>query len=228
MNLFYQFLNLLFPQTCQSCGEVLLKSENIICTSCILELPKTEIGFSTSQELQTRFASNPQIKRVYSYLKYAKGGHVQELLHNLKYKNRQDIGVFMGNLFGQQIKSQAAKLNIDLLLPIPLHPKKKILRGFNQSDLIAQGLSEILDVPHETTLLIRKKATESQTRKSRIERFENVENVFEVIDRTKVTGRSIGIVDDVLTTGATLEVCASALINAGAKDITIFALASAI
>lgn len=228
MELFYHFVNLLFPQTCSACNEPLLKTEKILCTNCLINLPKTEIGFSNSQKLEYRFLGKVEIKVVYSYLKYSKGGNVQNLLQNLKYKNRQDIGLFMGKLFGSQLIKNNTSIDIDVLIPIPLHKNKFLIRGFNQSELIAQGLSELINVPCETLAIIRKTATETQTRKSRLDRFYNVEDVFEIQDAEKIIGKKIGLVDDVLTTGATMEVCAACLLAAGAKEITIFSLASAI
>jgi ComF family protein len=228
MTIFYQFINLLFPKTCCACSQTLIFSENILCTDCLIQLPQTNIGFSNSQSLANRFKGKVEIKAAYSFLKYSKGGKVQKLLHNLKYKNRQDVGIFMGNLYGNKLKSEGNLPEIDILIAIPLHEKKMILRGFNQSDLIAQGLSESLDVPHETNIISRVKATETQTRKSRIDRFFNVDNVFEVVDKDNILGRKVGLVDDVLTTGATIEVCAIALLEAGAKEVSIFSLAAAI
>lgn len=228
MTIFHQFINLLFPKTCCACSQTLIFSENILCTSCLVDLPQTDIGFSNSQSLASRFAGKVEIKAAYGYLKYSKGGKVQKLLHNLKYKNRQDVGVFMGNLFGNKLKIEQNIPEIDVFLAIPLHDKKLILRGFNQSDLIAQGLSESLSVPHETNIIRRIKATDTQTSKSRIDRFFNVDNVFEVANSSRILGKKVGLVDDVLTTGATMEVCAIALLEAGAESVSIFCLAAAI
>lgn len=228
MSLLDDFINLLFPKTCAACDEPLLKAEQIICTKCLVDLPKAGIGFSNSQSLEARFKGKVAVAGVFGYLKYSKGGKVQQLLHNLKYKNRQDIGVFMGKLFGKQLTANNKKIEIDLFLAIPLHENKLILRGFNQSDLIASGLAEVLELPHETNIIYRKKATETQTKKSRIDRFMNVDAVFGVNSSERIFGKKIGLVDDVLTTGATLEVCAATLLSAGAKEVTIFALASAI
>jgi ComF family protein len=228
MQLFYQFLNLLYPQTCCACNEPLLKAENILCTSCLVKLPKTYIGFSNSQALENRFNGKVEISQIYSYLKYTKGGNVQQLLHNLKYKNREDIGVFMGTIFGKQLLKWGFRPDVDLLLAIPLHKTKHITRGFNQSDLIAEGLASVLNVSHETNVLLRKKLTETQTKKARLARFLNVQDVFEVTNLEKIKGRKIGLVDDVLTTGATMEVCANCLLANGAAEVSIFSLASAI
>jgi ComF family protein len=228
MELLYQFINLLFPKTCAACKNVLLKSENILCTNCLIDLPKTDIGFSNSLSSQARFLGKTPIVAVHTFLKYSKGGNVQRLLHNLKYKNRQDIGLFLGNLFGKKLLDRTNFYRPDILIAVPLHARKKVERGYNQSELIADGLSNSINVPHETGILIRKKATETQTKKTRIERYVNVDDVFEVIAPTRIMGKSIGLVDDVLTTGATMEICAGVLLKAGAKEIIIFSLASAI
>ena len=222
-----QFINLIFPINCSACNEVLLKSEYILCTDCLIQLPKADIGFSGSQSLASRFMGKVEINAVYSYFKFTKGGKVQNLLHNLKYKNRQDIGLFFGEIYGNRLKEINSVKALDLIIAVPLHESKFLLRGFNQSELIAEGIGKALNVPHETKLILRKKATETQTKKSRIERFFNVNEVFEVADPQLIVGKSIGLVDDVLTTGATLEVCAASLLKAGAKDITIIVLATA-
>ncbi len=227
MSIWHQFFSLLFPDICTGCNNVLLRSENILCTDCILILPKANIGFANSQNLENRFEGKVKIKAAISYFKFTKGSKVQNILHNLKYKNRPEIALFLGKLFGENVKNDVKIGGINLLVGVPLHYKKQIIRGFNQSDLLAEGISEILGVPHETKLLIRKIDTQTQTKKTRIDRYFNVKNVFEVVDREKVIGKSIGLVDDVLTTGATLEVCAQALLDAGAKDITILCLAAA-
>jgi ComF family protein len=223
-----QFINLIFPITCCACNEVLLKSEIILCTECMIQLPKAEIGFSNSQSLANRFAGKVKINEVYSYYKFVKGGKVQNLLHSLKYRNRQDVGLYLGEIFGQKLKEYEAVNKLDLIMAVPLHKSKLLVRGFNQSELIAEGISKSIDVPHETSLISRQKATETQTSKTRIERFFNVNEVFVVSDPEAINGKSIGLVDDVLTTGATLEVCAASLLNAGAKDITIIVLAAAV
>lgn len=227
MSIWHQFVNLLFPDLCAGCETVLLKAERIICTNCLVNLPITNIGFSNSQILENRFAGKVDIKAVFSYLKFTKGGKVQNILHNLKYKQRQEVAVYMGNLFGDFLKDNSKNIEIDVLIGVPLHPQKHILRGFNQSDLIAKGISEVLNVPYEFAAIIRNVNTKTQTKKSRIERYLNVENVFEVLEKEKIFGKKIGLVDDVLTTGATLEVCAKALLDVGAKEVTIFCLAAA-
>lgn len=222
-----QFINLIFPITCCACKQVLLKSEHVLCTGCLIQLPKADIGFSQSQSLASRFMGKVEIKEVYSYYKFTKRGKVQNLLHNLKYKNRQDIGLFLGEIYGNRLKEENDVKNLDLIIAVPLHESKYLLRGFNQSELIAEGIGKAINVPHETKLILRQKATETQTKKSRIERFFNVKDVFQVPDPNLIFGKSIGLVDDVLTTGATLEVCAASLLKAGAKEITIIVLAAA-
>ncbi len=228
MSIFQHFVNLLFPNLCNACDEVLQNSENLVCTKCLVDLPKADIGFSNSQSLANRFLGKIEIKHVFGYYKYAKGNRVQQLLHNLKYKNKPEVGVFLGNIFGNELKSKVIDLKLDLLLAVPLHKSKLQTRGFNQSEKIANGLSQALNVPHETNLILRKKATVTQTQKTRIERYFNVKEVFEVINADKIVGKNIGLVDDVLTTGATIEVCAKAILDAGAKEVSIFVLAAAV
>ncbi len=227
MSIWHHFVGLLFPDLCVSCNEVLLKGEKLICTACLVNLPVANIGFSNSQLLENRFAGKVNIRAVHSFLKFTKGGNVQNILHSLKYKNRQEVALFMGNLFGDYLKNNNQNIEIDVLIGVPLHPQKLILRGFNQSDLIAKGISEVLNIPFEVAAVIRNFNTATQTKKTRIERYLNVENVFEVVEKDRIFGKKIGLVDDVLTTGATLEVCAQVLLDAGASEITILCLAAA-
>lgn len=227
MSIWHHFVSLLFPDLCVSCNEVLLKGENIICTTCLVSLPLANTGFSNSQKLENRFAGKVNIKAVFSFLKFTKEGKVQNILHSLKYKKRQEVALLMGNLFGDYLKNINQNIELDLLIGVPLHPKKLILRGFNQSDLIAKGISEVLNIPYVVGAVTRNVNTATQTQKNRLERFLNVENVFEVLEKDIIFGKKIGLVDDVLTTGATLEVCAQSLLDAGAKEVTILCLAAA-
>jgi ComF family protein len=228
MPIFQHFVNLLFPNLCNACDEALQNTENLVCAKCLIDLPKADIGFSNSQSIANRFLGKIEINEVFSYYKYAKGNRIQQLLHNLKYKNKPEVGLFLGKIFGSDLINNKIDLQLDLLIAVPLHKSKLLIRGFNQSEKIADGLAEALSVPHETNIVIRRKATDTQTQKTRIERYFNVKEVFEVINFDKIIGKHVGLVDDVLTTGATIEVCAKAILDAGAKEVSIFVLAAAV
>ncbi|MFT7248801.1 MAG: ComF family protein, partial [Arcticibacterium sp.] len=168
------------------------------------------------------------VKKTYSFLQFTKNGLVQNILHDLKYKNKPDLAEYMGKWFGNELLSKGFDEEIDLLLAVPLHPIKEKRRGYNQADEIALGISLSLKLPFERGSIIRNKFTQSQTNKSRYGRFENVEAVFEVSKNVKIEGKRIALVDDVLTTGATLEVVGKELLKAGCLDLSILTIAAAL
>ena len=228
-NVFQDFIFLLFPEYCYACQESLVKGENIICTSCRIKLPYTNVHLldKTDNVLLHRFFGKVPVKQALAYLYFRRSGRVQHLLHALKYKGVQEIGELLGNWYGRQLRESAFNTELDLILPVPLHRIKKQKRGYNQSDSFARGLSTALEVPWHDQVLIRQKNTRSQTNKSRPERWENVAEVFKVAKPDLVVDKRILIVDDVLTTGATLEACVLTVLQAGAKEVSIATIAAA-
>ena len=158
-------------------------------------------------------------------LYFKKNSKVQNLIHSLKYKGKTEVGVLMGKLLAQKLKESELYKDIDLIIPVPLHQKKLRLRGYNQSEYIAIGLGKEMEIPFTTTNLARKKATESQTKKARYTRFENMLQVFEIKNAEELKDKHILLIDDVITTGATLEACGNVLLNVGIKKLSIAAIA---
>ena len=157
--------------------------------------------------------------------KFKKGGGVQSLVHHLKYKDRPDIGRYFGRLLGEELKWNANYATVDALVPIPLHPKKRRLRGYNQSEEIAAGISQALDIPVWPEVLVRQVATSTQTKRSAFQRWENVRTVFAVPDPARIAGKHLLIVDDVITTGSTMEAAAQKLLEAPGVTVSMAALA---
>ncbi|MFN4233343.1 MAG: ComF family protein [Bacteroidia bacterium] len=220
------FFALIYPENCAACGQTLLKNEETICTECILMLPKTYYWKNQENPVSKLFWGRIPVENACSFLYFTKGGKVQHLLHQLKYKGNKNAGYFAAKLLGLELKDTHFNA-IDAIIPVPLHMSKLKKRGYNQSEIIANGLSEILNKPVKTNWLVRKYASETQTKKSRFKRWENVKEIFATENETEFEGKHLLIVDDVITTGSTIEACAQLLLKVKDVKISIVALASA-
>ena len=197
-------INLFYPQVCPACGNLLMSNEETVCLICRYLLPKTEYEKNADNPLAQMFYGQVNFNAVTAEFFFSKTGKVQHLLHQLKYEGNQDAGFFLGQQLGESIKDAELFRGIDFIIPIPLHPKKEHLRGYNQSCVIAQGVVEKTAIPIMRDCLYRKVFTSTQTKKSREERWENVKDIFDVKNGERLKGRHILLIDDVLTTGATL------------------------
>lgn len=204
-------LDLIYPDCCLSCGQHLLKGETEICRPCISKLPRTFQEQTPSDNLISLiFSGRCKIHEAYALYYYAKGETVQKILHHIKYKGKKELGVAFGKLLGEQILKHS-QLSYDGIVPVPLHPKKMALRGYNQSEIIASGISQALNIPILPQAIQRTVHTSTQTRKGRYERWQNVETIFKA-NTSELGGKhNLLLIDDVLTTGATLEACVHAL-----------------
>lgn len=173
------------------------------------------------------FEGRIQIEFATALLYFSKGEKTQHLLHHIKYNDRKQLAIFLGNLFGERLKQRHQEIQFDAIVPIPLHPKKQQLRGYNQSTYIAKGIATILEIPILENVVIRNSNTDTQTRKNRIERWENISSAFSLKPNCNLENKHILIVDDVLTTGATLEACAQTLKSKQNLKISIATIAIA-
>ena len=189
--------------------------------------PATNYHLFPNNSLAQRFWGRIDMKYAFAYLKYTKRGKAQKIIHSLKYEGVEEIGELMGKWYGNELKLQQFHKEFDLILPIPLHPNRKKQRGYNQSDSFAKGLSEILEVDWADDVLIRNTSSSTQTRKGRLDRWENVKEIFGLAQSKKVIGKRILLVDDVITTGATIEACARKIVNSGCESISVGAIATA-
>ncbi len=207
--------HLFYPSLCEGCSKPLVAGELVLCVSCALQLPETTYASIADNETANRFAGRVPFVYATSLAWFTDDGLLQHLLHGLKYRDKKETGIYLGRLLGAQLQKGLTALPgatpIDLVIPVPLHKAKRAHRGYNQSMLIAEGISEVLGIPASDEILVRMRNTESQTNKSRAERINNMEAAFQLRPRSGLTGKHILLCDDVLTTGATLEACALAL-----------------
>ena len=200
-----------------------MKNERIICSECIYHLPRTDYHLDQDNPVARIFWGRIRIEQATAYYFFNKGSRFRRLIHELKYLGRQDIGVELGRAFGYDLMKSGFR-DIDLIVPVPLHKKKLKRRGFNQSECIARGIAESMSKPFNTTAVIRNIHTGTQTSKLRYDRWLNVENVFRVAEPDFLTGKHILLVDDVLTTGATMEACAAKILEVEGTKVSIVAL----
>ncbi|MFA5416982.1 MAG: ComF family protein [Bacteroidales bacterium] len=220
-------LGLVFPNLCAACGQPLVRNEKVICIACSYNLPRTDFHRFDDNPVSRIFWGRVNLHSATSFLYFNKGGKVQHLIHQLKYKGNKEVGLHLGAMLGTDLKSDGLMKDIEVIIPVPLHPKKQHLRGYNQSDQIAKGISEAMAIPYSIHNLIRNTFTESQTKKSRYSRWQNVSGKFTVLFPHKLEGKHVLLVDDVLTTGATLEACAQELAGVSGIKISVATLAYA-
>jgi len=200
-------LGLFYPRLCPACAEVLYGNENILCLKCMSEFPRTGFHLDPENDMARLFWGRVMINHAAAFYYYQKGSRFQNLIHELKYYHQQQLGISLGRWFGAELKDTSF-CRADLIHPVPLHTVKLKKRGYNQSEQIALGLSESLGIPLETNLIERVVNTDTQTRKTKYERWSNVEGIFRVQKPEKLKNRHVLLVDDVVTTGSTIEACA--------------------
>ncbi len=213
MSYLYDFFSLFYPKTCYACSLNLYKNESVICTSCLFKLPKTNYHLEKDNPVCKIFWGKTLVEHATAYYFFSKTGKVQHLIHHLKYKKAKEVGVFIGEIMGKELLESEFYKTVDVIIPVPLHPKKEKKRGYNQAEIFAIGLSKSMNLPLNKTSLIRTYASESQTKKTRFKRWENVKEIFSVNNTDELKNKHILIVDDVVTTGATLESCINLLLN---------------
>ncbi|KAA5537000.1 ComF family protein [Taibaiella lutea] len=220
-------LHLFYPQLCASCNRPLHRDENSLCLHCILKLPRT--GFHNHQENKAAniFIGRAPIEHATSFVYFTKDGIVQDLLHTFKYEGKKDIGRLLGMLFASELKSTDWINKIDYIIAIPLHKRKERQRGFNQAEIFAESIAKELNISLLKNSVIRTKFTHSQTTKNRLERIENVSGIFSVLKKQDLKNKHILLIDDVLTTGATLESCALELLKTKSVKVSIATIALA-
>lgn len=222
------FTSLFFPTVCAACNGHLVRGEVAICTACLMECPYTfDQHDPVDNPLARVFWGRVPLQAAAAFFVFSKGGKVQELIHNLKYNARTDAGIAAGKLFGNELKDLAPFNTIDAVVPVPLHRDKFIKRGYNQAACIGEGLATAMGIPLYEHGMLRLSATETQTKKNRNERWENVEDVFTLNKKIDLSGKHILLVDDVITTGATIEACAIPILEPEGTKLSVVSLAAA-
>ena len=220
------FISLFYPRYCRGCFNSLVKGEDLICTQCLLEMPKSYYHLYRDNPFFLKFRGRLPLRNVMTLFKFVKESRVQQVLHALKYKHQPELGEMLGRIYGQDLLEAEYSGSFDLIIPVPLHSSRRKLRGYNQSEEFGKGLSQILQVPCNDTYMMRAAKTETQTHKSKLSRWENVNSIFQVVDPRVIFEKRVLLVDDVVTTGATLEACGDALLRAGCRELSIACIAA--
>lgn len=219
---------LFFAQTCAGCDAPLVDGEKLICTTCWYRLPDTRSHEDKQNSSARQLWGRVCIEAVASYWYFRDDSRVKRIIHQFKYRNRPEIGTVIGLRYGIVLAETAPFNQAEIVVPVPLHPKKLRTRGYNQSAFFADGLARSMQLPMAEHGIIRVRATESQTHKNRYERYENMQKMFQANDAGAIAGRHVLLVDDVLTTGATLEACAGTLLENGAARVSAVTIAKAL
>lgn len=214
-----------FPRYCVICGKRLLQGEEHLCLDCLCTLPRVSFNNMEDNAISRLLWGKMPIERAYAFLYYSKGGDVRDLLFQLKYHGNREIGYFLGRCMANDLLPSVFFDGIEGIVPVPLHEKKQKSRGYNQSELISEGISSVVRIPVLKNVLHRRQYTETQTHKSNYERWNNVMDVFESMSDERLSCKHVLLVDDVLTTGATLVACADALKKVRGIRVSILTLA---
>jgi ComF family protein len=214
------FIALFFPRVCLTCEATLAGNEKILCTNCRISLPETGYHLPGNNPVEELFLGRLKVEKAFSLLFFDRGSKYRKLIHQLKYKGRKEAGLFLGELIGSRLMVSDLP-PIDMIVPVPLHAARLRRRGYNQSTLIAEGIASILNKPLYEKALRRSKYTSTQTRRGRYERWKNVEGLFFCPDPIDIVNKHLLLVDDVVTTGSTLEAAGSSLLKYSGVRLSI-------
>ena len=227
MSIWTDLWKLFFPQCCLVYGKTLLEGEEYLCFHCLSNAPRTHLHLQKDNAMEKELWGKFPLERASAYLYYSKGGDVKKILSDLKYHGNADLGCFLGRCMTREILSSGFFRGVDGIIPVPLHPRKQKIRGYNQSLMLANGISSITNIPVWDDLLVRTQYTQSQTRKGSYERWLNVKDIFECTSPERLVGKHVLLVDDVFTTGATLVACADAFPQIPGLRFSVLTLALA-
>jgi ComF family protein len=227
MTFINDFMSLMYPRHCEACGNDLFRHEHYLCNHCRVGLPRSNYHLENDNPLARKFYGRVPFQLASAFYLFEKSGKVQRLLHAIKYDEQKELAFHLGNIYSDDLLKSNYFGEVDIIVPVPLHPKKLRRRGFNQSEWFAKGLAHGLNKPLDPTSLIRTSDTGTQTRKKRYERWQNVKDIFSVADVQALSGMHVLLADDVITTGATLEAAWQALKQCEGVKVSLCSIAFA-
>ena len=217
------FLHVLFPHVCSGCGNDILGKESVLCLRCIDAMPETNFELHPNNPVEKKFWGRLQLQHATAQYYFTSESLMQRLMHQFKYKGNKELGFQLGKIMGESLK-KSNRFEIDALIPLPLFPVKEKKRGYNQATVLCEGIAESMQVPIFRDVIIRPQHTDTQTKKGRIERWQNIEGKFKLTKPGAINNKNILLIDDVVTTGATLEACGIELLKAENVKLSIAAL----
>ncbi len=217
------FLHLLFPHVCSGCGNDILGKESVLCMRCIDAMPETNFELHPNNPVEKKFWGRLPIQHATAQYYFTRESLMQRLMAQFKYKGNKELGFQLGRMMGESLK-KSKRFDIDALIPLPLFPVKEKKRGYNQATVLCEGIAESMQVPIFKDVIIRSQHTDTQTKKGRIERWQNMEGKFVLIKPGAINNKTVLLIDDVVTTGATLEACGMELLKAENVKLSIAAL----
>ena len=217
------FFHLLFPHVCSGCGSDILNKESLLCMRCIDALPETNFEIHANNPVEKKFWGRLSFQQATAQYYFIRESLMQRLMHQFKYKKNKELGTQLGRMMGESLK-KSNRFTIDALIPLPLFPAKEKKRGYNQAAILCEGIAESLQVPVLSDVIIRSQHTDTQTKKGRIERWQNMEGKFVLAKPGAIANKRVLLVDDVVTTGATLEACGLELLKGENVRLSIAAL----
>jgi ComF family protein len=217
------FIQLLFPHICSGCGSDILSKQSMLCMRCIDSMPETNFELHTGNPVEKKFWGRIHLEQATAQYYFTRESLIQQLMHQFKYKGNRELGAQLGEMMGKSLKS-SNRFTIDALVPLPLFPAKEKRRGYNQATVLCEGMAESLQAPVLKDVIIRSQHTDTQTKKDRIERWQNMEGKFVLVKPEAIMNKNVLLVDDVVTTGATLEACGAELLKAENVKLSIATL----
>lgn len=221
------FWFLLFPHICEACGTALYKNEGPVCFKCLYDLPRTDYCMDLENPVVNLFTGRIKVEKATALFEFHKGSRFRKLLHGLKYKNKPEIGILLGKELGAEMLKSKNFEDIDFIIPVPLHPNRQKQRGYNQSEMIGEGISKVTKIPVLINHLVRAKETVTQTKMTKDERWKNVSGKFVINNPEMLENKHVLLIDDVITTGSTIEACGEVLLAVKGLKLSIAVLARA-